>query len=621
MILMKKTKSLLLLLPILVLALPGTLLSKTVSLPLTIDYPLLKSLVIQSAFKDPGQTVLLADEAHGCWTITISDPRLAEKKGLVRFQTKIKLHAGIYIFKKCLFPVDWEGYLVLFQVPKIDDKWTLSFDIQDSALYDKHHKPATVASIVWRLVKESVYTYLANITINLAPPVSELKSFVTPLFPDDLRERAVRMVKSMRPGKASATPQAVRIEILTDVEDSYEKKEHRVETITGDELAQLIENWQLWDAYLVYIITTLADEPLSRDDRRILMDVLLETRHRFVSEFISETLSEDLIRNQFISAWENLSPVFRRHLGDDPSKNLLGYLAFFTASDALAALDQIGPQLGVEISRNGLIRLIQMLGEKKEEVLDYQVGVNRKLRSVLGLGPPLPVSGVNPRQEGIETVNSILQMVLSVFYRPPWAADAATEPKRIWQWVLKGGDVDGYVNRVKSLLEAVTDARLADSKLPNTYHPLFRLLVLSTAWQESCFRQFIIKRGKVTYLRSYNGTSVGLMQVNERVWRGIYDQKHLRWDIRYNAMAGCEIIDIYLNKYALKELGGNPPVQDHFLAGAIYAMYNGGPKQLKKYLVRHKKGKYYLSDRLFSEKFIWVKQNRWSNIRICLVGG
>ncbi len=161
---------------------------------------------------------------------------------------------------------------------------------------------------------------------------------------------------------------------------------------------------------------------------------------------------------------------------------------------------------------------------------------------------------------------------------------------------------------------------LQKSKITGKYHNFFSSLVLATAWQESCFRQFKVKNRKVVYLLSYNNTSVGLMQVNERVWRGLYNLHHLRWDIRYNAMAGCEIIANYFYKYLInnKKQSNLKTLNFNTLGQITYAMYNGGPSQLKKFLKRRKRGKFFLSDRLFLEKYHWVKKDRWKNINKCL---
>jgi len=172
------------LLLVLILLLPGYASSKTVSLPLSIDYPLLRSLVINSAFTDPDQTSVVLDENNGCRKITISEPIFSEENSRVRLETKLQIHIGTNIGNTCLMPIEWEGYLSLFMEPRIDsNEWVLSFETVDSALYDKNHETAHVAGIVWTFAKPFVYDYLNNITINLAPPVSEVQSFLSSLFP------------------------------------------------------------------------------------------------------------------------------------------------------------------------------------------------------------------------------------------------------------------------------------------------------------------------------------------------------------------------------------------------------------------------------------------------------
>ncbi len=125
--------------------------------------------------------------------------------------------------------------------------------------------------------------------------------------------------------------------------------------------------------------------------------------------------------------------------------------------------------------------------------------------------------------------------------------------------------------------------RLRETRIPKARHTMYRRMVLTTAWQESCFRQFVLGNDDITYLRSYNQTSVGIMQINERVWRGIYDLQKLRWDIAYNAMTGCEILELYFNRYAMPWMNRQPDRDwdDGFLAGMLYAMYSGGPGHLE----------------------------------------
>ena len=112
------------------------------------------------------------------------------------------------------------------------------------------------------------------------------------------------------------------------------------------------------------------------------------------------------------------------------------------------------------------------------------------------------------------------------------------------------------------------------------YHPLYRQIVFTAAWQESCWRQYVKKGEKLTPLASATG-DVGLMQVNRKTWRGLYDLNGLAGDIAYNSHAGSEILLYYLSRFAVKKQEDRQPGGN--LARATYSAYNGGPGQLGRY--------------------------------------
>ncbi len=612
---------------------PAQALSKPISLPMTIDYGLLRSLVVATAFTDPGQTAVVVDEGDGCVKITVSEPTIREENSLVTLETRVHVRAGLKIAGFCMAPIEWDGMLAVFQKPKIDgESWLLSFETKDSAIYNKDHEPAVLGGIVWDLVKTRVYEYLTGITINLAPPLGELQSFLLPLFPKESIEKTKKMIFGMKPGEITATQNALRIDILTDVEEVYEKeKDLDTESISDEDLQTFLMSWEYWDAFLVNMILTLSRKPLTEDQRQVLLDVLLTTRFRLVSELSDSNVQTDFVRDQFITAWKQLSPIFRYHLMNDLSANrLMGYVAFFTASDALTTLDKIGPTLGIEISRNGLIRLAQLVAADESSILSYSPDVSGTLRKTLGLGPPLPFSNpmsIDPDEEIIEPeglipedLSGITRFSLGLFPAPAMADEPADPTAAIEQWILSLSNVEVRLEKLKSLLDKEADNTFKKKGVGEEYRDLYRLLVPSVAWQESCFRQFKWNKGKVAYLRSYNKSSVGIMQINERVWRGMYDPDHLRWDISYNVRAGCEILHLYFHRYLLRKMRklDIKGLDDQTLAGLMYAMYNGGPRQFSRFLERKKQGKFFLSDNLFMEKYIWVVTDRFLNIKKCL---
>ncbi|OGP61480.1 MAG: hypothetical protein A2V65_06160 [Deltaproteobacteria bacterium RBG_13_49_15] len=615
---------------------PSIGVSKTVALPLTLDYKLLRSLVIQTSFTGPGQSATVLDQEDGCNFIRISDPTFSEKKSFLWCETRVQIRTGVPFNENCLMTSELNGY-VAFHIQPIINRRTLklTFRTIDSVIYDQNHKPKKVAGVIWDAIKEQVYDYINHITIDLEPSMTELKSFLEPLFPAGPSDKAKAMLDSLRLGEVKIAPDAVRIEILTEVEEMYEpEKEKKMEVLSDKDVETIIESWETWDAFLVQLILSLVNRPLSENDRQILLDTLLATRYRFTTELNELTLNKDLVREQFIEAWTELSPVFRNHLSSEASEFTLGYLAFFTASDALSTLDRIGPTLGIEISRNGLIRLARLISRGKPTILDYDLSLNRDLREILDLGSPLSVDyppeeteeyGLKPEKEipwRIDPDDSFL--FASLFTDSPIYAIAKKKdsgkliPEK---WIVPENDIDPYIERIEKLLEDSSAASLKKTPLQAVYHDFYRRLIPAIAWQESCFRQFQIENGEITFLLSYNRTSVGIMQINERVWRGIYDLDQLKWNIHYNTLAGCEIADQYLRRYALEKLKKmNPKVRltEELVAGVVYAMYNGGPQQFDRYLARKKKNRHYLSDTLFMEKFRWVNHGKLEHVKLCL---
>ena len=105
-------------------------------------------------------------------------------------------------------------------------------------------------------------------------------------------------------------------------------------------------------------------------------------------------------------------------------------------------------------------------------------------------------------------------------------------------------------------------------------------MVPTTALIESCWRQYAMRGGKVSYLRSGSG-SIGIMQINQIVWRGFYQLERLRWDTAYNARAGAQILMRYVKDYAIPyaEKSGDP----NQVPRAAYAVYNAGPRAVGRF--------------------------------------
>ena len=139
-------------------------------------------------------------------------------------------------------------------------------------------------------------------------------------------------------------------------------------------------------------------------------------------------------------------------------------------------------------------------------------------------------------------------------------------------------------------------------------------MVKSTAWQESCWRQFVLDGNRVTYLES-STHDIGLMQVNKYVWRGFYNIDRLEWDVLYNASAGMEILARLLDSIELKRGAFSPQNPDE-LARSIYAAYNGGPGSYRRWRT-HERKVLRAIDNSFWEKYQAVLHGHQIDILSC----
>jgi len=606
--------------------------TETVFVPITLEYPFIQSVLINQLYNAPGQRAIVIDEAQAaCVHIELSNPEVSRELSMIKVGTHIIIRAGVPILGTCMGRLEWEGYIEVLQRPVLDEKsWSVHFETIDSRVYNINRKPVQIVSKLWDLIKAHVHPYLSRTSIDLSPPLREIKSFFPLVFLPKERLRVHRWLDTLRLGPMQVEEVAVKVNLLMEVQAVNEPRTS-AEQLSPSQIERLSRTWEDWDSLLVFEIESLVGQPVTDMEREILLEILLENRYEFLQALDQKTIGPDLVRHQFVRTWQRLAQILRKHLVNQKSQPSLGYLAFFTASDALEALDKLGPELGLEISRDGLVRLARLLSASETDpALCYSYSVDPMLRKFLGLGPPLddfgPISNVRELEipGGQENTSSLddQQSWLHQFLFPrAWATEGIPAMfDRVKEWIPPAGNPERYIGKVRDLLEETADQVLAADPRAGEYKSFFHLLLLATVWQESCWRQFIVKDGKLRYLVSYNQTSTGLMQINERVWRGIYRVESLRWNIAYNAKAGTEILHLYLRNFALREIKPEIPADFDTVARVTYTIYNGGPGQLRQYFKRSNANALYKSDRLFWEKYTLAKEDKFQQLVHCIAG-
>jgi len=245
---------------------------------------------------------------------------------------------------------------------------------------------------------------------------------------------------------------------------------------------------------------------------------------------------------------------------------------------------------------------------------------------MFGFGPPPAGASTDvPAAEPTSWWNAVPWLSFWTFLdgENAWAENPVDHSSDWKGWLVgKDQEVTAYLKRVEELLTRSASTIAAREKLSRADAELFAKLLPATAWQESCWRQFRTLDGAVTYMRSSQG-SVGMLQVNERIWRGFYEVEKLRWKVAYNVEAGGEVL-LHYRQAADEELSeGGKQVPPDVTARAVYAAYNGGPGQMRRYLDPKRRGQALarVVDELFGKKFAAMDGGAEAQVASCLVGG
>jgi hypothetical protein len=601
-----------------------------VYLPLSLDYSFIRSLFVNQVFTQPGERAMPLNAGNGCARIELWQPAVGPDQNLLKLASNIRVSAGIPLGNTCVKMGEWEGYIELLQRLFLDDKnMQLGFETVDFRAFNLQRQRTNVDRLISDMIRTYLNPHLNQVRLDLAGPVSGLQTVVPFFFSDQERSRVTSWVGTLKPSRLNVGANAIELDLTMDVEAPTAPPRKEGAALPQQEIVRLVRTWEDWDAFAVHQISALMGQLVTEPEKDSILETLLGTRHDFVQALTEGTLDPSLLGRQFTQTWQALSPILKKHLTTGPTRSLLNYLTFFIASDTLSTIDRTGSTTGLNVNRDALLRLARLLNPTDAEpALRYSYAVQPDLRNFLGLGAALNESG--PAFDGFEielpeeTKTGMLPGNLKSWFSflLPFAY-AADEPsdktQSIQQWVMPKGDINPYLSRIKVALDQAASQVIAKSKLEDSYQLFYRQMVLATAWQETCWRQFVRSGSTVRCMLSYNQSSVGVMQINERVWRGIYRPESLRWDANYNMRAGCEVLDTYLRKYALKRPAGRDLDHDT-LARALYAMYNGGPGQFQKFLERNKNKAFSKIDQLFWEKWQWASTNQMDKVSICLIG-
>ena len=420
------------------------------------------------------------------------------------------------------------------------------------------------------------------------------------LFAGSLPLAALLAVFLIFNGQADAAGNSREVQLAAAFELPQLPKVPGLPSLTGPSA-----DWRQFDAFSTFVVKRFADNvPASLKDS--LGEAFLDSRYELTSA-IAPGKGGNPVPELFINGWKRLSPIMNKALPALPKQTASLYSSFIGAADKLALTGGAGLNLTPDALK-GMARIIAP--SSTADPLAFNTNVDSALRRLLGFGAPLAIPGRQSRLDRRFAPQREFSSLSSYWFaRPAMATEPAASDLN--QMLPDQKILQQYLAEVRNLLANLSDKIATKSKLKDAYQPLYRQIVFTAAWQESCWRQYI-KKG--TPLASATG-DLGLMQVNRNTWRGVYDLKGLGGDIEYNGNAGGEILLYYLTKHAIrkgedKQPGGN-------LARATYSAYNGGPSAVARYRGVRQSATLKKVDEAFWEKFKAVNAGNEMAVKSC----
>ncbi len=662
--------------------------ARVVEFPIQLDLAFVRQRMVEALFDQPNERTRVWRDPSQCNEIVLSHPKLAERGGRLHVVADFEAKLGAPMGTWCLNATRRTGILDAALEARLHPKLPIvEFRVVESQLLDPDGVKR-FSGALWDWVRSQVHPHLETIRIDLHQPVTELKTFLPVLFPGSGTERLKKLIDSFALVSVAVSTPGIALRVRLDVPPPTKPSAAAPQTpepaLTPAEHARWESAWKSWDAFLTFVVkhsSRDAGDEVRDELRALLLDARQDIDLILVS---TEPSGADPVKPLFLSTWSRLAPILRQltHL---PGQSALHYLSLIAAADAFGALEQLGPDYGVELTTDGLRRMARMIEPSPlSDPTAYSEAIDTELRDLFGFGPPLeepepeetPADEMAPEGESTRSVEPAEappeaapeaeaapepapeappevpapevpapeapapEAPAPEPPSPPPAPDAPPPPqsffdrsprfqillvagpiaKSLDKWIPTREELAVYLPQVGDLLGATALRTQRKKVVPGSYAKLFRNLVLTTAWQESCWRQFVRKKGAVQPLTSSAG-ALGIMQVNPHVWRGFYDVKSLRSSTKYNASAGSEILHHYLFDYAIKKREDKVRKNFDDLARATYAAYNAGPRQLDRYRRSFGKGKVgHRIDADFWKKYQEIKKGNDLGVKSCFPG-
>ena len=570
-------------------------------------------------FDENGQSTISNDP---CNRVELSDMMVVTEDAQLSVGMALTATTGAYVLGACRGPKPWQGRLALKLTPQVMPSGQAIEFVPDSIVLSRpDSSPGLLSKPVQLIADTLILPRMKSVQIDLAGPLNGLDGLIMQMLgQSNLQGGEPSLVQRTHITRLQTEETGVRAWLAFKVRAPETIDQAPEPILDESELAQ----WQTLedelDGFLTTIISALAYSTESRALRLELLAVLLDARHAIAEALTVDDPEYDPVRELFLSTWDSLRPLMSelerlKTPGLDADFKLATFIA---GGDALRALDALGPEYGFEITRDGLRRLARLLLAESAppSFTPLPLEVDPEFRDLFGF---------NAKEEAVFTPVELTGQISS--WIGSWLLSTAHADSISPAEALKGlfprkDNLNDYLELVDSLLQEQSSAWLAKSDgIPDMMAERLDPMIRATAWKESCWRQLVDSNGEPQVLRSAGG-AVGMMQINGRVWRNVYDLDRLVDEVDYNVNAGIDILTHYMIDYAIRKGEHEQPGGDDNLVKATYAAYNGGPGHLARYRREDTPAQLKAIDYEFWRHYTTIKEDKWPDISSCYaVGG
>ena len=337
------------------------------TLPVQLDYSLIKKALITQLYKGAGNTAELWNDRQGCSYLKLSDPEVSGQNSQIKLLNNLQARFGTGLGGQCVTIFEWGGVLETLQQPTINSAQSvLSLPITKVTASDQEGRSVSNDKLQ-ELINRFVEPKLSAVKIDLNESRADIEKTVTEFLPKKNAAEVKEMLNTLKFSSADANDKGVAIKLTFNAPAKAVAKKPAA-ALSDAEQKQWQANWQEWDQFFSKAIQQASDDTQSPELRDTLMEILLESRSAFQAGLKEHDASgDDPVRLFFTQTWQRLAPQLKTLAAELPEIQGLRYMTFIAATDVVYELENIGAPFGLDISSEGLRRLARILIAGKQQ--------------------------------------------------------------------------------------------------------------------------------------------------------------------------------------------------------------------------------------------------------------